>query len=130
MKKIILFVLAGIVISCTSVKQSAYHKIEDELISTRKYIGEFIDYCHTGPEIFGSTNLIWIKTTLFNRYGEISAYGSKCNFAPGEKLYLRRLNFTPGSYGNWIYQVENDSSICYNVSEYRYENNVLVQAAF
>jgi hypothetical protein len=37
---------------------------------------------------------------------------------------------TPGAYGKWMYQVENDSSVIYRVSEYKYENNVLVKACF
>jgi len=99
-------------------------------MNTRRYIGEFIDYCHTGPEIFGGVHLIWVKTTLYNRYGKISAYSNKCDFSLGDKLYLRRLYAVPGVFGNWTYQIENDSSVYYRVSEYRYENNVLVQALF
>jgi hypothetical protein len=130
MKKLLLLALTCIAISCSTVKNSScYHK-EDDLINTRRYIGEFMEYCHTGPEIFGGAHLIWIKTTQYTRYGKISAYSNKCDFSPGEKLYLRRLYATPGAFGNWTYQIENDSSVYYTVSEYRYENNVLVQALF
>jgi hypothetical protein len=37
---------------------------------------------------------------------------------------------TPGPYGNWEYLIENDSSDVYRVSNYRYENNALVQVSF
>lgn len=130
MKSFLLILLAAIAISCTTVKHSSCYQKEDQLINTRRYVGEFVDYCHTGPEIFGGTNLIWIKTSMYNRYGKLSAFGSKCDFTPGDKLYLRRLYTTPGTCGNWAYQVENDSSVYYRLSEYRYENNVLVQAMF
>lgn len=130
MKKFLLIFITGIVISCTVVNKSSYYQDENELINTRRYIGEFIDYCHTGSEIFGGANLIWIKTTLYNRYGKISAYGGKCDFTAGDKIYLRRLYTTPGAYGIWSYQIENDSSVFYRVSEYRFEHNVLVQAVF
>jgi hypothetical protein len=130
MKYFLLILLIAFAISCTTVKHSSCYKVENQLINTRRYIGEFIDYCHTGPEIFGGTNLIWIKTTVYNSYGKLSAFGSQCDFNPGDKLYLRRLYATPGTCGNWAYQVENDSLVYYRLSEYRYENNVLVQAMF
>jgi len=130
MKKLALLVLTGIIISCSVTKRPASTLREDELINTRRYIGNFIDYCHTGPETFGGTHLIWIKTTLFNTYGKISAYGNNCNFSPGDKIYLRRLYATPEKQGNWEYLIENDSSVYYRVSDFRYENNVLVQASF
>ena len=130
MKKYLLLLITFIAISCTVLNNQSSFLEEDDLINTRRYIGEYVDYCHTGPEIFGGTNLIWIKTTLYNRYGKISAYGSKCYFNPGDKLYLRRLYATPEACGIWAYQIENDSSVYYRVSEYRYEQNVLVQAVF
>ncbi len=97
---------------------------------TRKNVGYFIDYSHTGPEIFGGVHLIWIRTTQFNTFGKISAYGKECKFNPGDKIYIKRMYSNPGPYGNWEYQVENDSSVVYRLSNYRYENNVLVQATF
>jgi hypothetical protein len=100
------------------------------LISRRKYIGEFIDYRHTDPETLGCMHLIWIKTTLYNSFGKLAAYGKSCDFTPGEKIYLKRLYSTPGANGNWQYQVENDSMDFYLVSDFRYENNALVQASF
>ena len=116
--------------SCTSEKKSYSHLRNADLSVTRRYIGNFLDFRHTGPEVFGGTHLIWIRTTLFNSYGKISAYGKDCKFVPGEKIYLKRMYSTPGPYGNWEYQVENDSSVVYRVSNYRYENNVLVEATF
>jgi len=121
--------MVSVISSCT-VKSSHCIVKEDELISRRKYIGEFIDYRHTGPEILGGTHLIWIKTTLYNSFGKIAAYGRNCDFTPGEKIYLKRLYSTPGANGNWEYQVENDSMDFYLVSDFRYENNALVQASF
>jgi hypothetical protein len=130
MKKILLLILMGVVISCSTTKKSSSLLKEDEYYNTRKYIGNFIDYCHTGPEVFGGAHLIWIKTTLYNTFGKISAYGNKCEFSFGDKLYLRRTYSTPGPFGNWSYQIENDSSVVYRISEYRYENNVLARAWF
>ena len=130
MKKLAFLLLAGIIFSCSTTKKSSIAPIENELLNTRRYIGNFIDYCHTGPETFGGTHLIWIKTNMFNTYGKLSVYGNKCDFSPGDKIYVRTLYSTPGKSGNWEYQIENDSSVYYRVSDYRYENNVLVQASF
>lgn len=126
----ILFLFISLLIAGCSTSRRTPQPREGEIVSSRRYIGNFIDYSHTGPEILGGPNLIWIKTTLFNSFGKLSAYGKDCNFTAGERLYLRRLYSTPSTYGHWEYQVEDDSSTCYRVSEYRYENNVLVRAWF
>jgi|WetSurSiteA1Bulk_404760.scaffolds.fasta_scaffold39213_2 hypothetical protein len=130
MRKLLLLVLSFIVISCSTAKQSSSLLKEDEFFITRKYIGDFIDYRHTAPESFGSPHLIWIKTTMDSTYGKISAYSKKCEFSPGEKLYLKRTYSSPGMFGFWGYQIENDSSVYYRVSEFQYDNKVLVQTMF
>ncbi len=124
-----IFIISGLLISCGTTRRSPQTR-EGELINSRRYIGNYIDYSRTGPETLGGPDLIWIKTSLYNDFGKISAYGKKCEFTPGERLYLKRLYSTPGAYGQWEYQVEDDSSRCYRVSEFRYENNVLVRASF
>jgi hypothetical protein len=130
MKKLLLLVLMVATVSCSTTKKYTSIREQGELLNTRKYIGNLVDYCHTGPEVFGGANLIWIKTTLYNTFGKISVYSKKCEFNPGEKLYLRRTSSTPGVCGDWSYQIENDSSLVYTVSEYRYENNVLARSWF
>ena len=45
-----------------SAKRASEIVIEDEFLLTRKYIGEFLDYRHTGPETSDGPNIIWIKT--------------------------------------------------------------------
>jgi hypothetical protein len=63
MKFLLIIVFTLSIISCNTVKRSPSVFKEDELISRRKYIGEFIDYRHTDPETLGCMHLIWIKTT-------------------------------------------------------------------
>jgi hypothetical protein len=130
MKRILLLLLMGLSLSCSSGKKSYSLLRSDEIAVTKKYVGNFIDYSHTGPEIFGGVHLIWIRTTQFNTFGRISAYGKECKFKAGDKIYIKRMYSTPGPFGNWEYQVENDSSIVYRLSNYRYENNMLVKAMF
>jgi hypothetical protein len=123
----ILLMILGI--SCATTEKSGMLP-EDQVVVTRRYIGNFIDYCYTAPEVLGGPHLIWIKTTMYNTYGKLSALGKSCAFSPGDKIYLRRIYSVPGDNGAWKYQIENDSSVFYMVSGYRYEYNTLVQASF
>lgn len=130
MKKLIFLFMISIACSCVAVKQTACVQRADEICKTRRYIGNYMDFCKTGPEVFGGASLIWIRTTLFNTYGKISAYSDTCRFKEGDRIYLKRMYSTPGPCGNWDYQIENDSSVVYQVSRYKYENNAFVLAYF
>jgi len=130
MKKLILLLMISVTCSCVAVKQTAHVQRAEELCKTRRYIGDFIDYSKTGPEVFGCGNLIWIRTTVFNSYGKISAHADTCRFKEGDRIYLKRMYSVPDSYGSWDYQVENDSLVVYRVSKYKYENSTLVTTYF
>jgi len=128
MKKLTLLLLfAGMVISCSSSSKSESALEEDRLYVTRRYIGNFEDYRHTAPPSFGDPHLIWIKTTQDSTFGKISAYSRDCAFNAGDRLYLNRKYVTPGVFGYWVYQIENDSSVFYRVCEYQNDRKVLVQ---
>jgi hypothetical protein len=127
MKKLLFLILMGLLIACSTSKKSSSLLEEDQLYITRKYIGDFLEYCHTGPQIVGGKDLIWIKTSVYTTYGKISAYGKICDFSVGDKIYLKPVSSTTGDIGNWVYQIENDFSINYRVSEFRFENNVFTR---
>lgn len=129
MKKLILVLLCiNAVISCTTSNRSETAIGEDRLYVTRRYIGDFEDYRHTAPARFGDPHLIWIKTTQDSSFGKISAYSKNCGFNAGDRLYLRRKYVTPGVFGYWMYQIENDSSVFYRLSEFQNDKKVLVQS--
>jgi hypothetical protein len=114
-----------------SAKRSTEIVIEDEFLMTRKYIGDFQAYRHTGPETSDGPNILWIKTSMDKIFGKLSAYGKSCDFIIGDKLYIRRIFYSPGDVsGYWIYQVENDSSIYYRLSEFQYDKKVYVETLF
>lgn len=113
-------------ISCSTTEKSGLLP-EDNIFITREYIGNFVDYRHTMPESFGDPHLIWIKTTMDSTYGKICVYSKKCEFSYGDKIYFRRTYSTPGVFGYWVYQIENDSSVSYRVSEFQYDNKLFVQ---
>lgn len=127
MNKIILLFVTSFLISCISTNKSGLPVAEDKLFITRKYIGDFVGYVHTSPEISNGTDLIWIKTNRDNSYGKISAYGRTCRFSAGDKLYLNS-KYSPGCRtGNWEYEIGNDSLVLYTVSDFRIENNKIIR---
>jgi hypothetical protein len=114
-----------------SSKRSSEIIIEDEFLVTRKYVGDYLDYRHTGTSTSDGPNIIWIKTSLDKTFGKLSAYGKTCNFRKGDKLYLRRIFYSPGDVsGYWVYHIENDSSVFYRLSEYQYDRKVFVETLF
>jgi hypothetical protein len=128
MKRLLFLVMMSVIVSCSISKRTSSGPDKDELYLTRRYIGRFIDYRHTGPEIIQGTDLIWIKTDMVDNFGKISAYSKTCNFSAGDKIYLKSTYSIPGASGLFGYQIENDSSVCYRVSEYQYENKMFVRA--
>lgn len=121
-------VLFIIVVSCGTAGKTATEPEEDKLYVTRMYIGDYLDFRHTAPARIGDPHLIWIKTSRDTTFGKISAFSRDCEFRPGDRLYLRRKYVTPGVFGYWMYQIENDSSVFYRVSEYQNDRKVLVQS--
>jgi hypothetical protein len=114
-----------------SSKRESEFIIEDEFLVTRKFIGEFMDYRHTGQENYDGPNLLWIKTSMEKTYGKLSAYGKTCNFIAGENIYIRRIFYSPGDVtGYWMYQIENDSSTFYRLSEFQYDKKAYIETLF
>jgi hypothetical protein len=128
MRKFLFLLLMGIIFSCSTTNKSSSLLQNEQIFISRRYIGNFINYYHTGPQIIGDVDLIWIKTTIYNTYGKISAYGKSCEFSAGDRIYLKSLYSAPGTSKEWEYQIENDSSVSYRVSEYRYANNVFYKS--
>jgi hypothetical protein len=112
-------------------KKSSLLLGEDDLIILRKYVGNFLDYRLTGPETYDGPNIIWIKTSMDKIYGKISAYGKKCDFSVGDNLYLKRSYYAPGGiFGYWVYQIENDSSVYYRLTDFQHDKKVFVESWF
>jgi hypothetical protein len=127
------FILLAVIIllesSCASTRIKEQIP-EDELFITRRYIGNFIDYWHVPPGRFGNPHLVWIKTSIDTTATSLSVYTNECSFERGDRLYLRRSFTCPGIWGSWEYQLENDNNVFYKISEFQYENKVLLQAWF
>ena len=131
MKKLVSLILLSVFASCGIFKQPASLQEEEEIIILRKYIGLYLDYRHTGPEDLAGTNIIWIKTSMENVYGKVSALGRKCEFTAGERLYVRKTLYDPGiGAGYWVYHVENDSSVYYEATEFQHDRKVNIDTWF
>jgi hypothetical protein len=116
------------ILSC-SVTREAGLVDEDKIFVTRKYVGNFVEYSQANPYYRGGPKVILITTTLDTVYGKISAYSHKCDFQPGERLYIKRVYQPSGVFGNWKYQIENDREkrTSYGIMEFKYGDKILVQ---
>ncbi|HOX73966.1 MAG TPA: hypothetical protein PLB27_04575 [Bacteroidales bacterium] len=125
------FITAVILGSCGTIKRSNVQVEEDQLMITRRYVGDYIEYRNTDPDDFTGYNLIWIRTSQDSTYGKISAFGKECEFIPGDRLFLRRIYLAPGGIsGYWIYSIENDSEISYKLTELQHDRKIPVQEWF
>jgi hypothetical protein len=116
--------------SCASTKQSGPK--EDSLMLTRKYVGNFVEYRQHVPEKFGEPYLIWIKTTMDSTYGKISAFAERCDFKTGDRLFIKRIQLSPGPVTTyWEYQIESDNNtITYKLSEFQHDRKNLIRNWF
>jgi hypothetical protein len=131
MKRYLFLILMGLTIACSTTNKSSSRLVDGELFITRKFVGVFIDYRRTGSDTFSGPNLIWIKTSMEGTYGKICAFGKKCDFSAGDRLYLTRTYYNPGGISAyWVYKIENDSSVYYKVTEFQNDRKVLVKTWF
>jgi hypothetical protein len=120
-----------LVISCSMFRKASVSEEEDNLVTTRKFAGTFIDYRSTFTDDLPKIEVIWIKTSLEDRYGKICALGKKCDFKKGERLYFTKKYFSPGMVGGrWEYFIENDSLLIYQLTEYQSDKHVLTESWF
>ena len=130
MNRVLFIVGLFLLASCASVKQSGSE--EDSLVLTRKYVGNFVEYRQHIPEKLGQPYLIWIKTTMDSTYGKISAFGERCDFKPGDRLYIKRNQVSPGPISTyWEYQIESDDKqVVYKLSEFQHDRKNLIKTWF
>jgi hypothetical protein len=128
--KRLLFIGFILLAACASTKQSSVQ--EDSILITRKYVGNYLDYRQHIPEKLGEPYLIWIKTTMDSTYGKISAYGERCDFKVGDRLYIKRNMLSPGVLSTyWEYQIESeDNSVTYRLSEFQHDRKNLISSWF
>jgi hypothetical protein len=121
MKKLgfLLLMLSGI--SCVTTERSGLSS-QDELVVTRKYVGNFVNYSNTSASSLIGPHIILIKTSQDSVYGNIPICAHRCKFEQGERLYVKRGYQPNGRSGYWVYQIENDkeNKIWYRLSDLEY----------
>jgi hypothetical protein len=124
------YVCLALLVSCATSKQPSVK--EDHLMVTRKYVGNFVEYRQHVPEKFGEPYLLWIKTTMDSTYGKISAYGERCDFKKGDRLYIKRIQLSPGPLSTyWEYLIESaDNKTNYKQSEFQHDRKNLISSWF
>jgi hypothetical protein len=129
----IVFIMPLLIISCSSARKASIevNEEDDQLVTTRKFAGTFIEYRATVTDDLPRVEVIWIKTSLESRYGKICAEGKKCDFRKGDRLYLTRKHYSPGMVGGrWEYFIENDSSVVYQLTDYQSDKKVMTETWF
>jgi len=125
-----LFVSLIVLASCATSRQTSV--VEDSLMITRKYVGNYIEYRQYVPEKLGDPYLIWIKTTMDSTYGKIAAYSERCDFKQGDRLYIKRTRLSPGMISTYYeYRIESDDNpLFYRLSTYQHDRKNLIQNWF
>ena len=128
--KRVLFIGLILFAGCATTKQSSME--EESMLITRRYVGNFVEYRQHIPEKFGEPYLVWIKTTMDSTLGKISAYGERCDFQTGDRLYIKRILLSPGVLSSyWEYRIESeDSQFTYRLSEFQHDRKNLINTWF
>jgi hypothetical protein len=65
-------------------------------------------------------------------YGKISAFGERCDFKKGDRLYIKRTQLSPGPLSTyWEYQIESDdNSVSYKLSDFQHDRKNLISTWF
>jgi len=98
---------------------------EDELVLTRQYVGNFVEYKDI-PQKWSYVNTMRIRTSTQTTQ-VLVVYGSKCEFKEGEQLYLKRDYTTREIWGDWEYNLENDNGTRYKICQFDFKDKILVQ---
>ncbi|HOW39775.1 MAG TPA: hypothetical protein PL123_04460 [Bacteroidales bacterium] len=103
----------------------------EQLVTTRKFAGTFLEYRATVTDDLPRVEVVWIKTSLESIYGKICAEGKRCEFRKGDRLYLTRKHYNPGMVGGrWEYFIENDSAVIYKLTDYQSDKHVSAKTWF
>jgi hypothetical protein len=121
MKKLGFILLMLSAISCATTERSGSLP-QDELVVTRKYVGNFVNCSNTSSSSLVGPHIILIKTSQDSVYGNIPICARKCKFERGERLYIRRGYQPNGRTGYWVYQIENEkgNKITYRLDDREY----------
>lgn len=114
-------------LSCSTARKAGLTE-NDDIVVSRKYIGNYVGFKYSDPRDFGWPNTLIVKTSLDSLYGRIIIYSHKCDFRPGEQLFIRKIFEVPGEGGYWTYHLENENSTSYKLTEFQTGNKALAES--
>lgn len=109
------FILLALIISSCSVSEPGMQR--EELMITRKYVGNLIDHRRVEGEGLLDPDVVWLKTTLEPHYGKIGIYVTgELKLEKNERLYIRRYHADNPGIRHWRYFLEsNDGELFYRL---------------
>jgi hypothetical protein len=108
--RVFYLIISVAIISACSVSEPVMP--QEELMITRKYVGNLLDYRRVEGEGLLDPDVVWLKTTLESNYGKIGIYvKGELRLDTNERLYLRRAD-SPG-IDQWNYFLESNSGEVY-----------------
>jgi len=107
MRSIYIIMVVAILSAC-SVSEPVMQ--EEQLMITRKYVGNLLDYRRVEGEGLLDPDVVWLKTTLESNYGKIGIYvKGELELDVNERLYLRRAHADTPGINQWNYFLESNS---------------------
>jgi len=110
-KILYLAVILTTIASCTVTEPVIQ---QDQLLITRKYVGNLLDYRRVEGEGLLDPDVVWLKTTMENNYGKIGIYiKGELKLDTGERLYIRRTHSDTPGISQWTYFLESNTGEVY-----------------
>ena len=115
LKSITVIILMMVLVKCSVFRLSK--DTDSELLITRKYVGNYIDYRLAGEGDPLNPHIFWIKTSLENTYGKIGVYAKgNMDLQENDRLYLRRTLYSHQAINSWNYLLESsDQTVFYKI---------------
>ncbi|HDZ40753.1 MAG TPA: hypothetical protein ENH59_03625 [Bacteroidetes bacterium] len=100
---------------------------QDQLMVTRKYVGNLIDHRRVKGEGLLDPDVVWLKTTMESNYGKIGIYiKGELKLNINERLYIRRIHSDNPGIDQWSYFLEsNNGEVYYRLHGALREQDVL-----
>jgi hypothetical protein len=110
--RVLYLIITVAIISACSVSEPVMP--QEELMITRKYVGNLLDYRRVEGEGLLDPDVVWLKTTLESNYGKIGIYvKGELKLDTNERLYLRRTHADSPGIDQWNYFLESNSGEVY-----------------
>jgi hypothetical protein len=110
--RVFYLIISVAIISACSVSEPVMP--QEELMITRKYVGNLLDYRRVEGEGLLDPDVVWLKTTLESNYGKIGIYvKGELRLDTNERLYLRRAHADSPGIDQWNYFLESNSGEVY-----------------